>query len=103
MENLNFLDIYSKNIQISKFPKLGTVGAELLLEVGQRQTDRHMTKLTADFLNFAKAFKKKLSGRMECCVAENCNILQEYENMCLAHSQAFRTSNTLYVLKAERA
>jgi hypothetical protein len=42
-KNLNFLERFSKNIQISNFTKIRPVGTELLHVDGQtdRQTDRH--------------------------------------------------------------
>ena len=53
--HLNFLEIFSKNSEISNFMKILPVGAEVLYMDGQ--TD--MTKLTVVSDNFAKAAKKK--------------------------------------------
>ena len=52
-KNLNFLDRFSKNIQIPNFTKIRPVGAELFHMDGRA----HMTKLTAAFHNFANAPK----------------------------------------------
>jgi Fe-S-cluster formation regulator IscX/YfhJ len=60
--NFNFLDSFSKSIQISNFTKTRQVGAELFH--AYRRTDGRtdgrtdMTKLVVDFRNFANAPKK---------------------------------------------
>ena len=52
--NLNFLDRFSKNTQISDVTKIRPVGPELFHAV--RRTD--MAKLVVAFRNFAKATKR---------------------------------------------
>ena len=55
----DFSTDFSKNSQISNFMKTRAVGAELFHTDGRagRQTDRHMAKLIAAFLNFGNAPK----------------------------------------------
>jgi hypothetical protein len=58
IENLNFLDRYSKNTQISNLIKIIPVGAELFH--ADRRAD--MTKLMLTFRNFANALIKRFHG-----------------------------------------
>ena len=53
--NWNFLDRFSKNLQISSNMKILLVGAELFHTDGRT----HMTRLMVAFRNFANAPKKK--------------------------------------------
>jgi hypothetical protein len=57
LEKLNFLDRFSKNIQISDFMKIRSVATEVFHADGR--TD---TKLIVAFRNLAKAPKKQLKG-----------------------------------------
>jgi len=57
--NLNILDRFSKNPQMSKFMKILHVGEELFH--GDGRTDTDMTKLVIGIRNSAKAPKKELS------------------------------------------
>jgi hypothetical protein len=52
--NVNFLDTFSKNFQISVFMKIRLIGAELFYSDGWMD----MTKPTVAFRNLAKAPKK---------------------------------------------
>ena len=63
--NLNFLERFSKNTQISNLLKIRPVGAELFY--AHRRTD--MTKLIVAYRNFVNAPKILLSKRRVCfCV-----------------------------------
>ena len=63
--NLNFLDTFSENLQISNLMKTRTVKANLFNAEGQT----HMTKLIVASHNFANAPKKWNSS--ECHVPRN--------------------------------
>jgi hypothetical protein len=52
--NLNFLDIFSKNIQIQNFVKIRPVEAEFHAD-GRTRGRTDMTKTTVAFSNFANA------------------------------------------------
>jgi len=58
-KNLNFLDLFSKNIEISNFMKIRPAKAQLFHSDGQRERERdkwtHMTKLIVAFRNFTRA------------------------------------------------
>ena len=54
-----FLDIFSKNVQISNFMKIRPLGAELLHAGGRTGGQTYMTRLTVTFRNFAHAPNNK--------------------------------------------
>jgi len=56
--NLNFLNRFSKNYQISNLMKIRPVGAELFHVDGRAD----MTKLIVAFRNFATALKKTVNA-----------------------------------------
>jgi hypothetical protein len=60
VRHLNFLNIFSKNSQISNFMKLRSMRAELFHADGQ--TD--MTKLTVAFRNFVNALRKNKEAKL---------------------------------------
>jgi hypothetical protein len=60
--NLDFLNIYSKNDQISNFMKIRPVGAELLHADGRTDERIDVMTLTVAFRNFANATKRCYSS-----------------------------------------
>ena len=58
--NLNYLDEFSKNTQISNFLKIPPVGADLF----HADRRRYMTKLTVTFRNFANAITCRLMSAL---------------------------------------
>ena len=57
--NLNFLDRFSKSIQVWNFMKIRPVGTELFLADGRSDGRTDMAKLIVVFLNFANAPEKQ--------------------------------------------
>jgi len=82
---LNYLYIFSKNIQITIFIKICPVGAELSHAKGRaevqtvgKQTD--MSKLVAAFCNFANAPKNKWSCENAISMAVILLITEKFRN-----------------------
>ena len=64
---MNFLDIFSKNTEISNFMKICPVGAEFF---PYGQTD--MTEVILAFLDFANAFKNCERAGQICYAVRSC-------------------------------
>jgi hypothetical protein len=60
--NLNFLERFSKNTQVSNFIKIRPVRAELFHADGRTDGQTVMTKLKAPLSNFANGLKKSPNG-----------------------------------------
>jgi len=84
--DLDLLDRFSKNTQISKFLKPRTLGAELFHADGQTdgKTDRH-DEANSRFLQFSEsAYKKKtiyfpaMGSAHQLALCQNCYLLVSY-------------------------